>query len=487
MVRGNTVALTSRFLIVYPNIARAERFRGCLGVFGGKQIPLGLFYLAAYLRKYGCQVHAIDAEARRLPDAAIVAHLRQGEFDALGISTTTAVFPRAIELARTVKAALPRLPVIVGGPHVSSQPAESLDCEAFDYAIPREGEETLRETVELLESGSDPAGVKGLVYREGGHVLSNAARPYIEDLDSLPFPAYDLIPDLGAYHPPPFNYRRRPVANVITSRGCPNQCTFCANATFGRRLRMRSAESVVEEIEMLLRRFHVREIAFSDDNLTASPRRVYEIFELAARRGLRFPWSCRSRVNTVDEPLLRYMKANGCWYIAFGMESGDEEILKVIRKNISRSQVERAVELSHRAGLVTKGFFIVGHPKESLRTIGTTVQFAMRLNLDQVAVMLNTPLPGTYQYQHAEEYGSLDKSSWSAFTFWRPVFVPSGLTRNQLLAKHREFLARFYLRPGWLLRHALGMLAHPNTAVQLWHIAGDFIRLARPAHARRVA
>lgn len=122
-------------------------------------------------------------------------------------------------------------------------------------------------------------------------MLSNAARPYIEDLDSLPFPAYDLIPDLGACHPPPFNYRRRPVANVITSRGCPNQCTFCANATFGRRLRMRSAESVVEEIEMLIRLFHVREIAFSDDNLTASPQRVSEIFEHAARRGLRFPWT----------------------------------------------------------------------------------------------------------------------------------------------------------------------------------------------------
>lgn len=481
------MALKSRVLLVYPSIARAERYRGSLGVFGGKQIPLGLFYLAAYLRRHGCPVNAIDAEAQGLADGAIVAHLRRGNFDVIGISATTAVFHRAAALARIVKAALPRVTVVIGGPHVSSQPLESMACEAFDYAIPREGEETLRETVQALENGSGLASVKGLVYREGGRVLSNAARPYIEDLDSLPVPAYDLIPDIGAYHPPPFNYRRRPVANVMTSRGCPNQCTFCSNATFGRRLRLRSAESVVEEIEMLLRRFHVREIAFSDDSFTIQPRRVYEIFDLAARRGLRFPWTCRSRVNAVDEPLLRYMKAHGCWYVAFGIESGDEEILREIRKDITLAQVERAVELSHRIGLVTKGFFIVGHPRESLVTIERTVRFATRLKLDQVAVMMNTPLPGTHQYRHAEEYGHLGGASWSDFTFWQPVFVPRGLTRKQLLAKHREFLARFYLRPGWLLRELRKVLVHPGMAVQFWHIALDFIRLAGAARARRAA
>ena len=481
------MGLKSKVLLVYPNVGRAERYRGKLAIFGGKQIPLGLFCLAAYLRKHGLRVEAIDAEARRLPPDAIVAHLRQGGFDALGISTTTAIFHRALELARTIKAALPGLPVIVGGPHVSSQPLQPLGFDAFDYAVPHEGEETLRETLEMIECGSDPAAVRGLVYRRDGQVVAGLPRPYIEDLDSLPFPAYDLIPDMTVYSPPPFNYRRRPVANVVTSRGCPNQCTFCENATFGRRARMRSAESIVDEIELLLRRFHVREIAFVDDTFTIRPKRIYEIFDLAARRGIRFPWTCKSRIDTVDEELLRYMKANGCWHIGLGIESGNEEILKEIRKNIELPDVERVIGICRRVGLVTKGFFIVGHPKELLGTIDETVDFALRLKLDQVAVTINTPLPGTYQYQHAREYGSLDESSWSAFNFWRPVFVPSGLTREELVAKHGEFLRRFYLRPQWLLRQARSMLTHPNTIVQIWNVAKDLARLARERAGLRAA
>jgi radical SAM superfamily enzyme YgiQ (UPF0313 family) len=478
------VSLKSNFLLVYPNIIRAERYGGSLGIFGGKQIPLGVFYLAAYLRQHGCRVDVIDAEARGLPPEAIVAHLRQGGFDGLGISTTTAIFHRAVELARIVKRALPRLPVIAGGPHVSALPLESLSgCEAFDYAIPQEGEESLRETLEMIEAGADPAKVKGLVYRRDGQVVSNPARPYIEDLDSLPFPAYELIPDLTVYHPPPFNYRNRPVANVITSRGCPNECTFCAKATFGRGVRMRSAENVVEEIETLLRRYQVREIAFVDDTFTILPDRIHQIFELAARRGLRFPWSCKTRINAVDEELLRYMKTNGCWYVAFGVESGDEEILKEIRKNIQLADVERVIELSNRTGLVTKGYFMIGHPKESLRTIEATVRLATRLKLDQVAVTLNTPMPGTYQYHHAREHGSLEELSWSAFSFWQPVFVPAGMSREQLRAKHAEFLRRFYMRPGWLLRCAVSLLTHPNTFLQIWDLVRDFLRLARARKA----
>jgi radical SAM superfamily enzyme YgiQ (UPF0313 family) len=173
------------------------------------------------------------------------------------------------------------------------------------------------------------------------------------------------------------------------------------------------------------------------------------------------------------------MKASGCWHIFLGIESGDEEILREIRKNIKPADVERVVEICRRVGLRTKGFFIVGHPKETLATIDRTVDFAIRLKLDYVAVSLNTPMPGTYQFQHARDYGSLDESSWSAFNFWRPVFVPRGLTREQLLAKHGEFLRRFYLRPRLILRHVWLMLTERNTAYQIWSLLKDLIRLAK--------
>lgn len=159
---------------------------------------------------------------------------------------------------------------------------------------------------------------------------------------------------------------------------------------------------------------------------------------------------CRCRVDAVDEPLLRYMKAHGCWYVAFGIESGDEEILRVIRKRITLAQVESAVSVCHRIGLVTKGFFIVGHPRESLASIEKSARLAACLKLDYIAVMLNTPLPGTWQFRNAEEYGSLDRSCWSAYSF----FVPYGLTADVLVARHAEFLRRFYSRPRWLLGQA---------------------------------
>ena len=470
-----------RIILVYPNITKAERYRGNLGIFGGNQIPLGMFYLAAYLRKHGYAVDAVDAESRHIPLETLIAHIRQGDFDALGISTTTVAFHRALELARAARQAFPELKIFLGGPHVSSQPLQAMQFPEFDYAIRNEGEETLLVALQTIEGGSDPSAVAGLVWRRESVPVMNAARPYIEDLDSLPFPAYDLIPDIDAYSPPPFNYRKRPTANVITSRGCPNECTFCENATFGRRVRMRSAESIVDEVEMLMRRRGVREIQFVDDTFTVRPKRIYEIFELAGRRGLRFPWSCMSRINTVDEDLLKYMKANGCWYVSFGIESGDEGVLKEIRKNIKLPDVERVIEACRRIGLRTKGFFIVGHPTETAATIDKTIAFARRLKLDHVVVTVNTPMPGTYQFQHAREYGDLDDSSWAAFNYWRPVFVPNGMTRAQLLEKHQQFLRRFYLRPGLLLHHGWTMAKDPNTIVQLWDAAKAVTHVGRPS------
>ncbi|MBI4875294.1 MAG: radical SAM protein [Acidobacteria bacterium] len=470
-----------KILLVYPNITKAERYRGKLGLFGGKQIPLGLYYRAAYLRKNGGPAGAVDAEAGHVPPTEIVDLLRQGGYQALGISTTTVSFHRALELAQTVKQAWPDLPILVGGPHVSSQPLQPLEFPAFDYAIRNEGEESLLETLRMLDQRSDPALVAGLIHRRDGRVVVNPARPYIDDLDSLPFPAYDLIPDLGVYTPPPFNYRRRPVANIITSRGCPNACTFCENTTFGRKVRMRSAESIVDEIELLMTRHGVREIAFVDDTFTVRPARIYEIFELAGRRGLRFPWTCMSRVNTVDEDLLRFMKASGCWYISFGIESGDEAILKEIRKNIRLEDVSRVVDICRRIGIRTKGFFIVGHPKETEETIDRTIAFARGLKLDHVVVTVNTPMPGSHQYEHAREFGSLDESSWATFNYWHPVFVPAGMSREQLLRKHGEFIRRFYLRPGLLARQAGTLAGDRNTYRQLWDLGRDLVRAHRLA------
>ncbi len=455
-----------RLLLVYPPITKMERYGSNLGIFGGKQIPLGLYYLAAVVREDGFGVQAVDAESLNMSPETILRKLRTERYNILGISVTTVAFHRGLALARFVKQHLPETIVVMGGPHVSCLPSHPLRFDAVDFAVTQEGERTLVELLRFLEAGKDPKTIKGLGFRHNGKIVVNARRNYIKDLDALPFPAYDMIPDVQLYTPPPFNYQKRPVANIITSRGCPNDCTFCENATFGRRVRLRSAENIVDEIELLMSRYGVREIAFVDDTFTLSRNRIRKIFELARKRRLSFPWTCMSRINTVDEALLGYMRDNGCWYIAFGIESGDPAILKEIRKNITLTDVRQVVDACWNLGIKTKGFFMVGHPGETVGSIDKTIDFAAGLKLDHIVVTVNTPMPGSYQYRHASAYGSLDDSVWSEFNYWRPVFVPFGLSRKLLVEKHREFLKRFYLRPLMLRRGLARSLKNPSNTLR---------------------
>ena len=166
-----------------------------------------------------------------------------------------------------------------------------------------------------------------------------------------------------------------------------------------------------------------------------------------------------SRIDTVDEDLLRFMRDHGCWHISFGIESGNEDVLRQICKRISLAETRRVIAWCAKLGIRTKGFFIVGHPGETEGTIEQTIRFALELPLDDVVATINTPIPGSPQYAEADAWGSLDQTDWSQFNYWRPVFVPKGLSREVLLARHREFYRRFYFRPRILWRYFLSFLS----------------------------
>ena len=456
-----------RVLLIYPPISKEERYSSAIGSAGGRQMPLGVFYLASYLRKQGHQIAVIDGEAENLSANDILERAERFQPGLVGISATTVAFHRGLEVGQEIKSRHPEWPIVLGGPHVSSNPTHAMLYSTFDYGVVGEGERPLARLVEALERGEDLASVGSLIHRRGGKLIFNPLAPRISNLDDIPFPAYDLTADLSLYAPPPCNYKRLPVANVITGRGCPNQCTFCDRSVFGRALRQRSAENVAAEIEHLWHEHHVREIAFVDDTFTLRPRRIREIFQLLDGKGISFPWTCMSRINTVDEELLTLMRDCGCWHISFGIESGNEEILRRIKKNISLEQTRRVVQCCVKLGVRTKGFFIVGHPDETLETIEQTIRLALALKLDDVVATINTPIPGSQQHREAAQYGSLDESDWSKFNYWRPVFVPHGLTRDQLLAKHREFYRRFYFRPRILWRYMLSFCS-PSGPRRLW-------------------
>ena len=448
-----------KILLIYPPISLWERYSSDIGHAGGRQIPLGIYYLASSVRQSGHNVCVIDAEALEMTVSAVVSKALEYGPDIVGISSTTVAFQRALEAAREIKAAIRDVSVVVGGPHVTAVREEVLNHPEIDFAVIGEGEETLKELLETMKHGGDLSQVRGVAFRNGAIPIRNEPRPFITNLDNIPFPAYDLIPDFSLYNPPPTNYQQLPVANIVTSRGCPNHCTFCGHSVFGRSLRQRSPANVAEEIALLHQRHHVKEIAFVDDTFTIQPQRIFDLFRILNDRRIRFPWTCMSRINTVDYETLKFMKDQGCWHISFGIESGDEGILQLIRKNISLEETKKVVGWCRQLGVRTKGFFILGHPGETMATIDKTIRVALDLPLDDVVVTLNTPLPGTDQYRTADDYGKMEKGDWSRFNMWNPVFVPRGFTEEILVRKHKEFYRRFYLRPRVIGRYLLSFLS----------------------------
>lgn len=424
-----------------------ERYSSKIGSVGGEQLPLGIFYLASYIRENGYDVMICDAEAEKLTASDILGRIRQFSADVVGISSTTVAFHRAVEVAETIKHDFPDLPVILGGPHVTSNVDHALSFQCFDYGVLGEGEVTFLELLNTLSGHGPVDQIRGMAYRRHGEIIRTERREFIPDLDRLPMPAFDLVKNIGAYAPPPSNYKTLPVMNVITSRGCPNECTFCDRNVFGRKYRERSSDNVFAEIRHLYDHYGVREFAFVDDTFLINKDRIHALFDRVRREGLSFPWTCMARINNVDHDFLKYLKDNGCWNIAFGIESGNEQILKVIRKNITPDRIKTVIDWCSDLGIETKGFFIVGHPTETLATIDQTIDFALSLKLSAVVVTINTPIPGSRQYEEAYRYGSLDTTDWARFNYWRPVFVPSGLTEEILLKKQEEFYLRFYMRP----------------------------------------
>lgn len=459
-----------RILLIYPPIRKKERYSSTIGQAGGNQIPLGVFYLASYLRQFDHEVNVIDGEAHSRSSADILNYIREFKPELVGISSTTVAFHRSLEISTGIKTNWPNLLVVLGGPHISSNVTHAMSFASFDFGVIGEGELTLKHLVDALHNEHDLSSVQGLAYRENRHLVINSPRTLIDDLSSIPFPAYDLISDISLYTPPPCNFKKQPAINIITSRGCPNLCTFCDRSVFGQKLRHRNPTNIADEIEYLVNTYNVREIAFVDDTFTYNSRKkLRPLFEILNDRGIFFPWTCMSSINTVDIKLLKFMKEHGCSHISFGIESGSEDILKLIKKNTSLDCAKDVINWCAEIGIQTKGFFMIGHPQETHKSMEQTIQLALDLPLNDVVVTINTPIPGSIQYKEAKQYGSLDETDWSKFNYWRPVFVPKGLTQETILSKHKEFYRKFYFRRRILWKYFLSFLS-PTGPKRFWKL-----------------
>jgi radical SAM superfamily enzyme YgiQ (UPF0313 family) len=322
-----------------------------------------------------------------------------------------------------------------------------------------EGEVTIREIVDSFDgSRQSLIGIRGTIVRDGAGQLQRAEpRELITTIDSFGLPAYDLVDPSMPLHPALFKTRRVPAIHAITSRGCAHTCSYCNTNIFNRKLRFHSADYVMDLIKHLMK-LGYREISFEDDNFTDHRKRLTEICTRLIDERLDLSWSVNARIDTVNEDMLRLMRRAGCWYISYGVESGNQETLDRIGKKITLDLIRERIELTRRCGIQAKGFFIIGFPWETEQTIRETVDFALSLRLSDLNIFPLTPFPGTAVYEQAKVQGAFD-DDWSKMDLQQIVYIPPGLSSQILLGHIKKLLLRYYLRPGTVLnylRRAIG-------------------------------
>lgn len=418
--------------------------------------PLGTLYVAAAIRKAGYQVGYFDGAF--LSHSALLQSVEKFGPSIVGIYSTTFGWKRALKTAADIKKKLNDVFVIVGGPYPTVLREKCLlESPNIDAVAFGEAEETIVELLERLKHGLSLSGLRGLAFREKERIISNPARPFQTDLDSIAYPARDLLGDRQRYIPPPGTYRRKPVALIITSRGCNRRCLYCFQMDRERRsgIRRRSVESVLDEIEYCLKNGY-REIKFIDDTLAADRGRALDIARGIISRKLNFTWFASACANQVDMPLLEAFRMAGCWAILIGAESGVLKNLNAIRKGITPDQIRRAVKCAKEAGLKVFTPFIFGIPGETYEEGLRTIEFACELDPHVASFHALTPFPGTDLYDQAAHYGALSENL-EDYTYQGVAFVPHSMTRKEIFSLRREAYRRFYSRPGYLMKQIAGI------------------------------
>jgi len=439
--------MASIFLANAPYLLE-ERY-GKLAPVGATLPHLGLLMLGATLRKEGHRVRIVDASAQGLGYEQTLREISRFKPDIIALTAVTPSIIKTVKLAARIKEVRPSVPIVIGGPHFTAVPEETLlDYPVFDYGIVGEGENTLVDLVESLAVESSPSDVPGVAFQEKGKVHFGPTRSPIQDLDALPFPAWDLLDGFPSqYHPALFKYKRLPSTHIISARGCPNRCIFCDTSVFSRQIRYHAPEYILEMIGYLVKDFGIREVIFEDDQFLVKRRRVEEICEGLLKAGLGISWCCSARVNSVnDTGLLNLMKRAGCWQISYGIESADQKILNFAKKGIAIEQIEKAVRMTREAGMLSKGYFIFGLPYETEETMKQTIRFAKSIPLDDMSIFILTPFPGSEMFDIAEQHGTIHKD-YEKMNLLEVVYVPNGLSREKLLYFQQRFMKEFYIRP----------------------------------------
>ena len=429
-------------LLIYPPWASL----GSRGILQNSLPPLGILSIASYAEQQGFRVQVLDVHAERLDDREVTARIVAASPRIVGISVLTNMAVPAHCIARLAKQAVPACKVIVGGVHAEALPEETLRNSAIDAVCRGDGEET---TVDVLRN-LPFSEIKGLSYRIGNRVAHNPPRPVEKDLDKYPFPAYHLI-DFKRYFPSVGSYRRLPAINMLMTRGCIGNCTFCNSARTV--LRSRSAASVVEQIKVLRYQYGIRQIQFYDDTFTAMKKNVMEFCRLIVEQKVDVTWTAYIRGDCFSDEMAVAMKSAGCHQVLMGVETGDERLMESIRKPIDKAKYKEAVRIAHRHGMEVRASFILGHIGETRESLQATLDLAKELDIDLMQLAILTPLPGTWIFKEAVEKNLLIHRNWNEYGADKVLMNLPTITAQEILEFERHAFRSFYLRPKSIVRH----------------------------------
>lgn len=405
--------------------------------------PLGMLYVAATARINKHKVDVYDAGIDGLERALLF--IKTKDYDVFAFSLYTTNLLDTYDFIDQIRKDGYKNIIVVGGPHATALPKQTmLECSNIDYLVYGEGEETFVELLDVLGDSKKIEDVKGVYYRDKGKILNTESRPYIENLDTIQTPAWDLV-DKHKY-PMDMVLRGKKVATIITSRGCPYNCDFCSKAVFGTRYRRRSPENVVREIKFLKEVNKVDELYFVDDLFAFDRNWLNRFYEELGKEQINLPWKCLGRVDKLNFDDYKKMRQHGCYVIEFGIESGNNEILKDIHKNITTKQAVDAVREAKKAGLAVHTFWIFGHKLDTEETIKETVNLAMCINSDFVSFFVLVPFPGTKVYKYLPE--DL-RYHWDRISYYHKNTEPISICNvspKRLLELENYAFFRYFLR-----------------------------------------
>ncbi|MCS7098374.1 MAG: B12-binding domain-containing radical SAM protein [Candidatus Methanomethyliaceae archaeon] len=439
-----------KVILINPPITTNLETASILGL---KAPPLGLAYIGAVLEKEGYNVKIIDAAALDISNKKLGEILKKESPNVIGVTSTTPTVYDAMKAIITAKENVPDAITIMGGYHITFLPEETMmECPALDIGVIGEGEVTIIDLLKSLEGKKPISEVDGIVYRKEGKIIRNKPRKLIENLDEIPFPARHLLP-LDKYTVLGESKR---LGNIMTSRGCPFNCIFCSSSKFyGRKFRARSPKNVVDEIEELFYKYKIKSIEIVDDVFTINKNRALEIAKEIIKRGLDIWWACGARVDLVTKELLSIFKRAGCEVIYYGIESGSERILKILKKGITLEQAKKAVKWAKEVGIEVVGSFIIGTPGETKEDVMKTIKFAKDCDIDFAQFTAMTPYPGTEIYEIAEREGLLLTRDWSKYTTIVPVMRTKELSAKDICSLIEKAYRMFYLRPAFFLKQLI--------------------------------